>query len=53
MNGLTDAAKRLDVGKDEDDDEEESGTGVLTSQLRHFVIQVSNPTHPNLEINVS
>jgi len=25
------------------DDEEESGTGVLTSQLRHFVIQASHP----------
>lgn len=29
------------------DDEEESGTGVLTSQLRHFVIQASHP--PSVE----
>jgi len=29
------------------DDEEESGTGVLTSQLRHFVIQASHP--PSIE----
>lgn len=39
VDGLTNAVKRLETG--EDDEEDESGTGVLTSQLRHFVIQVS------------
>jgi hypothetical protein len=32
-----------------DDDEEDEGTGVMTSQLRHFVIQVSE-VHVNQRI---
>lgn len=32
------------------DDEEEEGTGVLTSQLRHFVIQVYLPFLPHFTI---
>ena len=32
------------------DDEEEAGTGVLTSQLRHFVIQVYLPFLPQFAI---
>jgi hypothetical protein len=35
VDGLTRRAGDVEL-----DDEEESGTGVLTSQLRHFVIQV-------------
>ena len=33
-------AKIRGIDLDKDGDEDESGTGVLTSQLRHFVIQV-------------
>lgn len=39
---LTSTASRLAINDEEEGDE--SGTGVLTSQLRHFVIQVSDRT---------
>ena len=44
----------FDENEDEDEDEEgeedEDGTAVITSQLRHFVIQVEHPdTYPSLD----
>lgn len=46
VDGLTDAVNRL--GKGNDDEDDDSGTGVLTSQLRHFVIQASGSGHSSL-----
>jgi hypothetical protein len=40
-DGLIEKTRGIDL--DDDEENEESGTGVLTSQLRHFVIQVSPP----------
>jgi hypothetical protein len=41
--GVSEAGQEdINVNQGDSDDEDEGGTGVMTSQLRHFVIQVSD-----------